>query len=368
MVPLGRKPAGRQQAAASVPTARIGVALSLTGQGAPYGAAQRNGVTLAVEEINASGLLGGARLRPIFADDGSDKTRGAEVFDRFINQEHVVAILGPTFSNAAHMADPVAQQAGVPVLAISNTAGGITEMGELIFRVSLTESQVIPQAVRAARERLGIKRAALIYGRDDVSTVATNAAFKKACQDLGIKVASEQSYARGDRDLGPQLAAIKAARPNALLVAALGDEASQVLMQARRAGLTDVSVVGGNGFNSPTVLRDAGAAAEGLVVGAAWNPASPHPLSEAFVKRYRARYNTEPDQFAAQAYAGTYVLAEGMRIARTTSDQRALRDGLAQVHDLDTVLGRFSFTPTRNAEHPAVVQIVRDGRLVPFVK
>ena len=98
-----------------------------------------------------------------------------------------------------------------------------------------------------------------------------------------------------------------------------------------------------------------------MIVGAAWNSASANPLSQQFMTNYKAKFNNEPDQFAAQAYAGVGIVAEGLKKANTTTDRAALRDGLAQIKGLNTLLGTFSFTEGRDADHPAVVQVVKDG-------
>jgi branched-chain amino acid transport system substrate-binding protein len=347
-------------------TGKVGVALSLTGAAAVYGATQKNGAQLALEEINASKALGDATLQLVIEDDASDKAQGINVFQKLINQDKVVAIIGPTLSNTAQAADPVAQQANVPVLGVSNTAGGITDIGTFIFRDSLTEDQVIPQTVKAVVSKSSVKKAALLYGNDDAFTKAGYDVFKKALQDNGVQITTEQTFAKGDKDFAPQLTVIKDAGPDGLFVSALADEAANIVSQARRLGLTTTPIVGGNGFNSPALMKNAGDAAEGVVVGAAWNAASPNPKSQAFITNYMAKFSSEPDQFAAQAYAGVYILAEGMKNARTTSDRKALRDGLAQVKDVDTVLGTFSFTSGRDADHPAVVQVVKGGRFAVY--
>jgi branched-chain amino acid transport system substrate-binding protein len=103
-----------------------------------------------------------------------------------------------------------------------------------------------------------------------------------------------------------------------------------------------------------------------VVVDSAWSASSPNPRSQAFVAAYRARFGQEPDQFAAQAYAGVYIIAQGLASAHTATDARALRDALAQIRNLDTVLGPFSFTDDRQAEGQVVVQVVRNGQLEPF--
>jgi len=343
---------------------RLGVAVSLSGPGAPIGIMQQRAVQLAVDEINNAHLLGRPQLELALADDASDKERARDLFHHFIESDHVVGIIGPTLSSAALAADPIAQQAGVPVLSISNTAGGITETGSFVFRANLSEAQVIPPTVEAVRSRLRLRRAALLYG-DDASTRLTFQSFKKALHDDHIRAVAEVSYAPRATDFAAQLAAIRDTRPDVLFVAAAIGEAPAIVAQAGGLGL-GAPIVGGNVFTSAAVRAGAAGAAEGLICGGAWSAANGGARSQAFVKSFADRWNEEPDQYAAQAYAGIYIMAAGLNNAGTVRDPRALRDGLAQVKGLDTVLGSFSFTDDRNADYPAVVQIVRDGRLAPL--
>jgi branched-chain amino acid transport system substrate-binding protein len=341
--------------------AKLGFVFSMTGAGAVYGATQKNGAQMAIDEINASGQLGAAKIEGVFEDDASDKTQGINVFQKLINQDKVLGIVGPTLSNTAQAADPLAQQASVPVLGVSNTAGGITEIGNYIYRDSLTEAQVIPQTVKAVKDKAGVKTAALLYGNDDAFTKAGYDVFKEALQSNGIQITSEQTFAKGDKDFSAQLTVIRDGKPDALFVSALIDEATSIVTQARRVGLDKTPIVGGNGFNSPALMKNAAEAAEGVVVGAAWNSASNNPLSVKFIANYKNKYQSEPDQFAAQSYAGVYIMADALSKGGSTTDRTALRTGMSQVKDLDTVLGKFSFTADRDANHQAVVQVVKSG-------
>jgi branched-chain amino acid transport system substrate-binding protein len=103
-------------------TVKIGAALSMTGPAAVYGATQKAGILAAVDEVNRSGALKGVKLEAVVEDDASTKEQGIAVFQRFINKDKVAAIIGPTLSNTATAADPLAQAAGVPVVPVSNTA------------------------------------------------------------------------------------------------------------------------------------------------------------------------------------------------------------------------------------------------------
>jgi branched-chain amino acid transport system substrate-binding protein len=354
-------------ALAAAKEARLGFALSMTGAAAAYGETQKNGALLAIDEINAQAAQDGIRIVPIFEDDASQPQQGVNVFNRFIAADRVAMIIGPTLSNTAQVTDRIAQQAGVPVLGISTTAKGITDIGDCVFRDSLTELVVIPNTIRIAKEKLGIKKVAVFYGNDDAFTKGGYDAFKKALDDWNIQILSEQTFAKGDRDFSPQLTQIRSVNPDALIVSALVEEASGIVSQARQLGISsDVPIIGGNGFNSPSLMKNAGKAAENVIVGAAWNATSQNPMNRHFAEAYTARYGSPPDQFAAQAYAGVYIAREALLRAGSIDNRKAVREALAQIRDLDTVLGKFSFTESRDAKHTPVVQIVRDGKFADF--
>jgi branched-chain amino acid transport system substrate-binding protein len=138
------------------------------------------------------------------------------------------------------------------------------------------------------------------------------------------------------------------------------------MSQARQLGIPDsVRFIGGNGFNSPKLAQLAGKAAEGAVSGAAWFVSADSPGNQDFVSAYKAKYNADPDQFAAQAYAGVYILATAIKNAGS-SDPQSIRDAMAKIKDLDTVLGKFSFDANRDPVHLPIVQTVQDGKFVLF--
>src|SRR5690606_5330709 len=154
-------------------------------------------------------------------------------------------------------ADPVAQEAGVVVMGVSNTAGGITEMGEFVFRNSLPESSVIPGTIAAATEALGLESAADLYGIVDEFTLSGYDVLVVALEETGVEITGEATFARGDVDFSAQLTSLLSAEPDALVVSALAAEAVGIITQARQQGF-EGPIIGGNGFNSLAVLEQAG--------------------------------------------------------------------------------------------------------------
>jgi branched-chain amino acid transport system substrate-binding protein len=336
----------------------FGAAISLTGAAASYGAQQRAGIQAAADEVNARGDV---KVSVLVEDDASTKEQGITVFQKFINRDKVSAIIGPTLSNTASAADPLAQQAKVPVLAISNTAAtGITDIGNYIWRDSLTEAQVIPGAFKKAQEKLHFKTAGVLYGNDDVFTKAGYDVMQKALQDLGVKVLGTQTFAKPDRDYNAQLTELTAAKPDVLVVSALADNASAIVSQARQRGWTG-PILGGNGFNSPAFIKNAGAAADGVMVGTSWNSLSQEPANQKFLAAMK-KAGVNPDQFSAQAFTGVIILAEAIRQSGGKTGREDIEAGLGKIKDLDTPLGKFSFRPNRDAQHEPSVQQVKDGK------
>ncbi len=340
---------------------KIGVAISLTGPAAVYGATQKAGVLAAVDHVNKSGMLKGVKLEAVIEDDASTKEQGIAVFQRFINKDKVAAIIGPTLSNTATAADPLAQAAKVPVVAVSNTAPkGITDIGDYIWRVSLTEYQVIVPALKRMQAKLGFKKAALLYGNDDAFTQAGYAVMKASLEDTGIQIVGTQTFAKPDRDYNAQITALKALNPDILMVSALAENAAGIVAQARQLGW-NVPIWGGNGFNAPAFIKNAGPAAEGVYVGTAWNKVSPDKVNQDYLAEMKAR-GVDPDQFCTQAYVGVLAIADAIKLSGGKGTREAIKAGFAKVKDLPTPLGHFSFLPNRDGNHPPSLQQVQGGK------
>lgn len=333
----------------------VGAALSLSGGAASYGESQQRGLELALEEVVTEGVTYDLTIE----DDATDPRQGISVFEGFVD-DGASLIIGPTLSDGAFQAQPIAQEGETPVLAISNTAAGITEQGDWIFRDSLTEQQVIPNTVEVAKEALGLERVVVMYSNDDAFTESGYETFIAALEEQGVEVLSTQTFSKADTDFRPQLTEARGQEPDAIVVSGLIEAAVPLVTQARELGI-DVPIIGGNGFNNPRLMADAGGAAEGVVVGAAWNTSSDTPENQAFLEAYEAAYDSQPDQFAAQAYASIEILDHVVREG-CSGERTAIRDGLTEVADLPTVLGTLSINADRDAEHPPVVQVVEGGQ------
>ncbi len=245
-------------------------------------------------------------------------------------------------------------------MAISNTAAGITAQGDYIFRVSLTEGQVIPQTIKAAVAKDDLKKVVVMYSNDDAFTESGYKVMADSLKKEGVDVLDTLKFSVKDTDFRSLLTAAKEKNPDAIVVSALIEAAIPLVTQARELGIT-APIIGGNGFNNPQLMKDAGPAAEDVIVGAAWNSASDSPENTKFMKEYQDEYGSGPDQFAAQAYTGLLAVDYAVR-ANCSGEHADIQKGLTQVKGLTTPLGSLTINKDRDAEHNAVVQIVKDGK------
>ncbi|MCE4058816.1 ABC transporter substrate-binding protein [Pandoraea anapnoica] len=362
-------------AAAHAADLKIGVAEALSGGAAQYGAAIKNGFQLAADEINAAGGINGNKLVLQIEDEQGKKEEAINVFKKLIFQDKVLMVFGPTLSNSAQAADPIAQAGKTVAFGTSNTADGITSIGDFIFRNSVTEADVLPETIKVAAKHTGIKKVAVLYGNDDVFTKSGYDNFKKALEDLKIPVTTTETFAKGDVDFKAQLTKIKASNPDAIVLSALIAEGAPIMVQARQLGI-NVPFIGGNGMNSVKIFDLAKGSSDGLWVGSPWSIENNTPANTKFIAAYKAKYNVAPDQFAAQSYDAMYIAAGAIKNVKISgnldADRKALRDALPKVtHDGAT--GKFAFRQAMgkggkpagyDAQQAPIVSVTKGGKYV----
>ena len=329
---------------------KIGVAAALSGGAGQYGNAIRNGFQLAAEEINGAGGVNGDKIALVIEDEQGKKEEAINVFKKLIFQDRVLMVFGPTLSNSAQAADPIAQAAKTVAFGTSNTADGITSIGNFVFRNSVTEADVLPATIKMAAQKAGVKNVAVLYGNDDVFTKSGYDDFKKALEDLKIPVTTTETFAKGDVDFKAQLTKIKASNPDAIVLSALVAEGGPIMVQARQLGI-EVPIIGGNGMNSPRVFELAKDKSDKLWVGSPWSSNNDTPANTKFIAAYKAKYNAAPDQFAAQAYDALYIVTSAMKGEKFTgkleADRLALRDALPTAKHTGAT-GAFQFAQVKD--------------------
>lgn len=339
-------------------TAKIGVISFLTGSGSAYGEAITNGLKLAQDELNEANK-GKLKVDLVIEDSAGKKDQAITAANKLINNDNVVGIIGPTLSGEMFAAAPIANQNGVPIMGTSTTAEGITEIGDYVFRNALPESIAIPEAIKKVVAKEKIKKVALMYSSNNDFCVSGYKTMEKTAKELGLEIVDTKTFADGDTDYSAQLTSIASKKPDAVLVSSLYKEGGLILSKAREMGL-NVPFIGGNGFNSPQLVKQAGAAADNAYVGSPWYPGG-SPKADAFVKKYEQKYGKKPDQFAAQAYDALYIMTTSLKNSGKADDREALKEALKGLKNFEGVTGKFQFDEKRNPVMEVKVLHVEKG-------
>ena len=253
-------------------------------------------------------------------DEQGKKEEAINVFKKLIFSDNVLMVFGPTLSNPAQAADPIAQAAKTVVFGTFNTADGITSIGNYVFRNSVTEADVLPATISTVKAKTGLKNVAVLYGNDDVFTKSGYDNFKKALEDQKIPVTTTETFAKGDVDFKAQLTKIKGTNPDAIVLSALLAEGAPIMVQARQLGI-NLPVIGGNGMNSVKIFDLApGGASNNLWIGSPWSIENKSAENVKFIDAYKAKFNGAPDQFAAQSYDAMYIVAQALKNTKISGD------------------------------------------------
>lgn len=349
-------------------TLKIGAIFSLTGGGGVYGPQQQKAVQLAQDTFNSKGGVDGAKLEITVVDDGSDKQQSAQQTQTLIQQQQVMAMLGPTLSNSAVAAHPIAANLHTPMLAVSTTGIGIvgsacTYCNGWIFRDSLGEASAIPANIKTYADASHPKTAVLLYPNDDKFSADGAQVVRNTVSQFGIQLLDSIQFTKAETDLSPYITKAVNAHPDVIFITSLGAIPAKIMNGARQLGFTG-QFLGGNGFNTAAVSKQAGSAGKSAQSGSAWYAGNTFPSNAEFVQAYKAKFGEDPDQFAAQAYTGVLILADSAKRAHLsftnlTADRAKLRTAMESTN-IQTPLGPFQFTADHDV-HQTIWIIAMDG-------
>ena len=352
-------------------TIKLGAVYSITGAGGVYGPQSRDGALLAVKQINAAGGINGAQIELTVEDDTSDKATSAQKTQTLIQQDQVLALLGPTLSNSAVAAHPLAESLKTPMLATSTTGIHIvpdcnfpdTAPCKYIFRDSLGEQTAIPDNIKSYVDDKHPSTGVLLVAQDDKFSSDGGKIVQATVGQYGINLLKTIPFSKNDADLSPYVKQAVDLKPDVIFITSLGGIPAKIMHAARDLGWQG-QFLGGNGFNTATVSKNAGSAGLGARSASAWYIGNTFPSNADFVTAYRNEYSKDPDQFAAQGYTGLKILADAAKRANLTftdlaGDRDKMQAAMVSVN-IQTPLGPFQFTSTHDVKQTVWI-IEMDG-------
>lgn len=338
----------------------IGEVGSLTGSEAAFGISTRNGIDLAIEEANEAGGVKGKKLAVRVYDDQSKPEEAASAVTRLLTQDKVKLILGEVASSNSLAMAPKAQDAKVPMISPSSTNPSVTEVGDYIFRVCFIDPFQGYVMAKYAREELKFNTAAILKDVKSAYSVGLTDVFERKFTEMGGKVVGTESYSKGDSDFRAQLTALKKLKPQGLYIPGYYNDVGAIAQQAEELGLKTV-LMGGDGWDGPPLFELGGKAIEGAYVSNHYSAEDPSPIVQNFIKKYSEKFKVVPDSLAALGYDSARVGIDAMKRAPSLEGP-ALRDAIAATKEFPGVAGTITLNAKRDAEKPAVVLQVKDGK------
>ena len=334
-------------------TIKVGVYGDLTGQTSSFGQSTKNGIELAVEEINNAGGVNGKKIQLVVEDDQGRPEQAKTVVSKLINQDKVIAVLGEVASTNSLAAAPVAQDAKIPMITPSSTNPKVTETGDYISRVCFIDPFQGSTMAKFAATTLKAKTAAILGDVNSDYSKGLTQFFEEEFTKQGGKVVAKEAYTQTDPDFKGQLTKIRELKPDVLYVPGYYGQVGIIAKQARELGM-DIPLLGGDGWDSPELWKLGGDALKNSYISNHYSADNPAPEIQNFVKAYQKKFNVVPDSLAALAYDAAKVLADAIKRAGGT-DSAKLKDAINATKNFAGVTGSISLDATRNAVKPAVV-------------
>ena len=360
----------------------IGIAVAQSGNIAPAGKEQILGAQIAEEYFNNLGGVNGRPVKLVLQDAGSDEATAINAFQHLIDVARVVGIVGPSLSQQAFAADPLANRAKVPVIGPSNTAKGIAQIGEFVSRVSAPVSLLAPAAVKAALElRPMIRRVAVLYAQDEAFNKSEAEIFQFAVTNtFKLDLATVQTFQTTDTDFTTQVTSVLNAKADLVIISGLQIDGATVVKQLRELGYKGF-IIGGNGLNTTNILPICKAHCAGLLIAQAYSPEFKSEVNDTFRSMYKGMRDKDPTQLSAQSFTAVQVFVEALRAVDKETpiagmDLATLRIDLNRQlmsGTYNTPLGEISFTPSPGGEinqkysYMAWVKMAPDGTTGRFV-
>ncbi len=334
----------------------------MTGDSAQFGDMKNKAIQLAIDEINEKGGINGKKVTLLTGDDTSNPKEAPNVAQKFAQDDRVLAVIGHWNSSCTLAARGIYDAAGIPLLADSVNKALTDGTTPTAYRVSLTDTAQARSLAKYAYDKLGKRKAAILYTANDFGTGLMED-FGRAFEELGGEIVATETYFEGQsKDFSPQLTKIKGTNPDLLFVAGYYVETALIAQQSKELGL-DVQMLGTEGISSEELIKLGGDAVEGIIFAGFFHPDVEYPGTKEFVEAFREKYDKDPDTYAALAYDSAKLIFAG--IEEKGESREGIMEFLDEVEDFPGVAGPISFDDNHDVVRNIVVLTVKDGKIVP---
>ncbi|ABM38975.1 ABC transporter substrate-binding protein [Polaromonas naphthalenivorans] len=303
---------------------KIANIVELSGSGATAGTNFKNGIELAVKEINASGGILGKQIQTTTSDTQSNPGVAKGLTQKAIDND-VFAIFGPVFSGSIMVSMAESRRAEVPNFT-GGEAAAITEQGNpYVFRTSFTQATAMPKVARYMSDQAKLKTIAVIYVNNDFGKGGLDM-LKKALEDSSTRITTAISTDAGQVDFSAAVLKAKQSNAEGVFVYSNEEESARILRELRKQGWTK-PIIGETTLTGQKVIELAGDAANGAIAHVGLTVNAPVPAVRAFSAKFEKEYSYVSDHNGMKGYSGIYFLKAAIdKVGKL--DRKAVADAM----------------------------------------
>ena len=346
---------------------KIGGNLEMTGGSASFGISSKNGIDLAIEQINAKGGIGGKKLALVVADNKSEAAEGTNAMTKLVSQDKVCAVIGPNLSSSVIAAGAINNGSKVLDITPMGTNENVTvdkatkKVKPYNFRACFIDPFQGTVMSKYVKEDLKLNNAAIYIDNSSDYAKGLAESFVANYKKLGGNIVATEAYLQKDTDFKATLTKIKATNPDFVYIPGYYQEVGLIVKQAREIGL-NVAMGGGDGWDSAKLPEIAGKdALNNTFFSNVYSPDDTSDLNKKFVADYQKKFNAKPDVFAALAYDSALLIAKSIEDAKG-ADPVKMAEAMAKIKGFQGVSGEVTFDEFHNPVKSAFILEHKEGK------
>jgi branched-chain amino acid transport system substrate-binding protein len=340
---------------------KVGAYLSLSGEDTAFGVDTKEGIELAIDEVNKAGGVKGKPIKVLYEDDKSTPQEASNKVLQLIDRDKVVAILGEVASSRSRAGGIVANKKKVPMITPSSTHLDVTKVGPFVFRNCFTDDVQGKMGAEFVVKKLAKKKIAIMFASDDLYSAGLAKEFRDEAKRLGGEIAIEKVFLKKETNFTTFISEIKGQSVDVIYAPVYFNQMALIARQAKAEGIAGGMFIGGDGWDADVLLKDAGAELEGAYFTNHYAPDVPWENSKVFVAKYKERFKRDPSSLAAQGYDAAKMLADAIGRAKDGTPD-AIRQAIQDTKNFQGATGNITINAERNADKPIVIVQIKDKK------
>lgn len=335
----------------------LGAIMPLTGDAAVYGKNCKQGIELAVSEINDKGGINGKPIKIIFEDSQLQPKNAVTVFQKLVSVDKVPAILGPLASSCAMATATVANQNKVVSFSPGASTPKLTDAGPYIFRNWQSDAlEAIIMANYALKK--GWQKFAIFYVNNDFG-IALKDYFIKTIEKKGGAILVTESFEQGHTDFKTQITKIKNSTPDAIYLLSYPQQTPIIINQMKSLDVK-AQILGVAAMEDPSLTEIAGKNAEGILYTIAIPLSEDKPIRKSFIENYEQKFGEKPGLISDTGYDAVYILAKAIENSRQLEGEY-IQKALSEIKEYNGASGPMTFDDNGDVIKPIGIKVVKDG-------